>query len=189
MPGPRDKEGCLAKRPYPREECGEGNLQLGCWKVSGFYKMSKQQIILNLHFKPYTTITFQEIGWQWALVVRRREIQSPGQKLLYAFRNREPQNQMAQARQIIRTGWESKVWAKKDPTHGSSQETACCPKPALSAVSREDNVYVWLNLFFAKSMYPSANSVHVALWEKGKGKWTPWDPTLEIHMSLKWWQQ
>lgn len=34
---------------------------------------------------------------------------SSGLTLLYAFRNQESLNQMAQTSQIIRTGWESKV--------------------------------------------------------------------------------
>lgn len=99
----------MGKRPYPHEEWREGNLQLGHWKISGLYKVSKQQIISSLHVKPYTKITLQEIGWWWALAVRRREIQVLGGSYFMVSEIGGSQNQMAQTREIIRTGWESKV--------------------------------------------------------------------------------
>ena len=36
MPGSLGKEGCLARGPYPQDQNGEGNLELGQMKPSWF---------------------------------------------------------------------------------------------------------------------------------------------------------
>lgn len=53
MPGPLDKDYCLAKGPYPGEQHGEGSLHVGHSKSSQFYPLSKQPV--NINCRAYTT--------------------------------------------------------------------------------------------------------------------------------------
>lgn len=53
MPGPLDKDYCLAKGPYPGKQRGEGSLHVGHSKPSQFHPLSKQPV--NINCRAYTT--------------------------------------------------------------------------------------------------------------------------------------
>lgn len=52
-----------------KEQIREGNMQFGQWRLSWFLPMSRQHIMLNLNFRPYTTRTmYLQFGrFQWPL--------------------------------------------------------------------------------------------------------------------------
>lgn len=50
---PFDKEDCVGRGPYLREQTWKGTLQLDSYRLSWFYQGSRQHIILSLNFRPY----------------------------------------------------------------------------------------------------------------------------------------